>query len=66
MTRKLNPFLTKLYYLNVHQLEAVSRYLDPPLHVDENYSYLPNLRQHICKLWCLNNNFIPNNSDFIG
>ena len=42
-----NSFLAKLSYLNFHPLEIVSRYRDPQLQVDENYSYLFKLRPHI-------------------
>ena len=34
-----NSYLAKLYYLNFHPLEVVSRYRDPQLQVAENYSY---------------------------
>ena len=61
----LNPFPAKSIYLNFHPLEAVSRYRDPQLQVGENYSYLFNLSTNICKSWCLNMNFITNNSDLI-
>ena len=40
----INPFLAKLSHLNFHPLEVVSRYRDPQLQVEENYSYLFNLR----------------------
>ena len=33
-----NPLPAKLFYLNFHPLEVVSRYRDPQLQVDENYS----------------------------
>ena len=39
----------KLIYLIFHLPEVVSRYRDPQLQVDENYSYLYNLRQNICQ-----------------
>ena len=38
-----------LTYVYFHLLEVVSRYRDPQLQVDENYSYLLNLIQNICK-----------------
>ena len=36
-------------FLNVYPLEFVSRYRDPQLQVGENYSYMLNLRQIVCK-----------------
>ena len=62
----LNPFPAKLSYLNFHPLKVVSRYREPQLQVGENYSYLFNLRSNICKYWCLDTDFISNNSDLIG
>ena len=53
----------KVIYLNFHPLEFVSHYHDPQLQVSENYSYLFNLSTGICKSWCLDTPFIPNNSD---
>ena len=43
----------------------MSRYRDPQLQVGENYWYLFNLRQNMCKSWCTNKHFISNNSDLI-
>ena len=37
---KINLCPAKLIYLNFHPLEVVSRYRDPQLQVDENYSDL--------------------------
>ena len=61
-----NPYRAKLIHLNLQPPEVVSRYRDPQPQVVENYSYLFNLRPNIYKCWCLNTNFIPNNSDIIG
>ena len=44
-----NPQSAKLNNLNFHPLEVVSRYRDTQLQVDENYSYVSNLRPNICK-----------------
>ena len=35
-----NPLTAKLFNLNFHPLEVVSRWRDPQLQVSENYSYL--------------------------
>ena len=53
----INPCLNHFY-----PLEVVSRYRDPQ--VDENYSYLLNLKSNICICWCLNTHFVPNNIAF--
>ena len=58
-----NPYPANQIYLNFHPLEVVSRYRDPQLQVDENYSYLFILRQNICKSECLNTHFVPSSSD---
>ena len=42
-----NSYHSKLIDLNFHPLEVVSRYRDPPLQVDENDSYLFDLRPNI-------------------
>ena len=47
-------------------LEVVSRYHEPQHKVGDNYPYLSNLRPNICKSWCLNPHFVPNNYDLIG
>ena len=57
----INPYPAKLIYLNFQSLEVVSRYCDPQLQVAENYWYLLNLSTNICKSWCLDTHFIPNN-----
>ena len=48
----MNPYPAKLIYLNFHTL----------LQVDENYSYLFFFSTNICKSWCLDTHFLPNNS----
>ena len=40
----IKPYHAKFIYLNCHPLEVVSRYRDPQLQVDENDSYLLNLK----------------------
>ena len=45
----INPYPAKLIYVNFHPLEVVSRYRDPQLQVNENYSYLFNLSTNVCK-----------------
>ena len=47
----------QLNNLNFHPLEVVSRYRNPQLQVNENYS------QNLKKYWCSNTHFIHNNSD---
>ena len=47
---KSDPYPANLIYLNFNSLEVVYRYRDPQLQVGENYSYLLNLRQNICKI----------------
>ena len=47
--RSVNPYPTKLIYLNFKALEVVSRYRDPQPQVLEKYSYLFNLRPTVCK-----------------
>ena len=49
----INPCPAKVIYLNFHPLEVASRYRDPQLQVGENYPYVVNLGQNICKSWCL-------------
>ena len=44
-----NPDAAKLINLNFHPLEVVSRYRDPQLQVDENYSYFCYLKANIFK-----------------
>ena len=38
--QSFNPLTTKLFNLNFHPLEVVSRWRDPQLQVSENYSDL--------------------------
>ena len=64
--QRVNPYPAKLIDLNFQPLEVVSRYCDPQLQVGEKYLYLFNLKTNICKSWCLNSNFISNNSDLIS
>ena len=40
--------------------------LNPQLQSGENYSYLFNLKPNICKIWCLNSDFIVNDIDLIS
>ena len=56
-----NPSPAKLIYSNFHPLEIVSRYRDPQLQVAENSSHFFNFCTNICKSWCLDTHFIPNN-----
>ena len=58
--------VARLCNLNFHPLEVVSRYRDPQLQVGENYSYLFSLGAHICKTWCFNTHFVPNDIDLMG
>ena len=61
-----NPSTAKLNNLNFYSLEVVDRYRDPQLQASENYSYLYDLRSNICKSWCLNTHFFPNNGYLIS
>ena len=54
------PYPAKLIYWNFHPLEVASRYHDP-----QYYSYLFYLSTNICKSWCLDPPFLPNNSDLV-
>ena len=45
------------HYLKCHSPEVMSRYRDPQVQVGENYSYLFNLRQNICKCLSLNTHY---------
>ena len=49
LSSSLDPYTTKLIYLNFQPLEVVSRYRDPQPQVVENYSYLFNVSTNICK-----------------
>ena len=46
--------------------EVVSRYRDPHLQVGDNYSYLFNLRQNICKFVCQFKYCVPGNCALDG
>ena len=61
--RSINPQSGKLNNLNFRPLEVVSRYREPQLQVDENYSCLFNFRSIICKSWCLSIHYVSNNCD---
>ena len=61
----VKPHPAKLIYLNLHPLEVAFRYRDPQLQVAEKNSYLFNFSTHICKSWCLDTQFIYNNSDLV-
>ena len=63
---QIDPLIAKLFYLYFQALEAVSRYSDTQLQVDENYSYFFNLSRNICKSCFVSAHFVPNNSDLIG
>ena len=49
-----NPLTSKLFNLNFHSLEVVSRWRDPQLQVSENYSDLTTWRSSISNIadWC--------------
>ena len=47
----INPLTAKLFNLNFHPLELVSRWRDPQLQVSENYSDLTKWRSNIAD-WC--------------
>ena len=53
----LNPLPVKLFNLNFHPLEVVSRRRDPQLQVKENYSDLTNLEVEKFKIVLLNITF---------
>ena len=46
-----NPLTAKLFNLNFHPLEVVSRYSDPQLQVSENYSDLTKWRSTLFKYY---------------
>ena len=46
---KFNPLTAKLFNLNFHPLEGVSRSRDPQLQVTENYSDLTKCRSTVFK-----------------
>ena len=45
----INPLTTKLFNLNFHLLEVVSRWRDPQLQMSENYSDLTKWRSTVFK-----------------
>ena len=55
-----NPLTAKLFSLNFHPLEVVSRWRDPQLQVSENYSNLTNWRSTLFKSCWLISHFIFN------
>ena len=57
----VNPSPTTLFYLNFTHLKLCLATATHNIQVDGNYSYLINLRPNICKSWCLNTHFIPDN-----
>ena len=56
----LNPLTAKLFNLNFHPLEVVSRWRDPQLQVSENYSDLTKWRSSVFKYCWLMSHFIFN------
>ena len=57
---QLNPLTAKLFNLNFHPLEVVSRWRDPQLQVSENYSDLTKWRSTVFKYCWLMSSFIFN------
>ena len=51
MSACINPLTAKLFNLNFHPLEVVSRWRDPQLQVSEKYSDLTKCRSNIAD-WC--------------
>ena len=56
----INPLAAKLFNLNFHPLEVVSRWRDPQLQVSENYSDLTKWRSTLFKFCWLMSHFIFN------
>ena len=56
----VNPLTAKLFNLNFHSLEVVSRWRDPQLQVSENYSDLTKWRSILFKSCWLMSHFIFN------
>ena len=56
----VNPLTAKLFNLNVHPLEFVSRWRDPQLQVSENYSDLTKWRSTLSKYCWLMSHFLIN------
>ena len=57
---QVKPLTAKLFNLNFHLLEVVSRWRDPQLQVSENYSDLTNWRSTLFKSCWLMSHFIFN------
>ena len=55
---EVNPLTAKLFNLNFHPLEVVSRWRDPQLQVSENYWNLAKLRSTVFKYCWLMSHFI--------
>ena len=60
LDKYLNPLTVKLFNLNFHPLEVVSRWRDPQLQVSENYSDLTIWRSTVFKYCWLMSHFIFN------
>ena len=60
LVQPLNPLTAKLFNLNFHPLEVVSRWRDPQLQVSENYSDLTKWRSTVFKYCWLMSHFIFN------
>ena len=56
----ISTWVLDIHIKHFQPLEVVSRYRDQKLQEGEF-----NLRPNICKSWCLNKHFIPNESDLI-
>ena len=56
----VNPLTAKLFNFNFHPLEVVSRWRDPQLQVDENYSDLTRWNSTLFKSRWLMSNFVFN------
>ena len=55
---RVNPLTAKLFNLNFHPLEVVSRWRDPQLQVSENYSDLTKWGSTLSKSCWLMSHFI--------
>ena len=58
--KRFNPLTAKLFNLNFHPLEVVSRWRDPQLQVSENYSNMTKSRSTVFKYCWLMSHFILN------
>ena len=56
----MNPLTAKLFNMNVHSLEVVSRCRDPQLQVSENYTDLTKWRSTVFKSFRFMSHFIFN------